>query len=724
MLGSGIAYGAPVVASAQASDEALTKGRLALEQDPTIKQIPNQILVRFTSNDQAINAAAKALVGGQLLRTFKGVDRLEHIEVNMPIDQAIQMLQALPFVEYAEPDYVVHAIAQPNDSFVGLQWGVNNTGQSIRGTSGTTDADIDGFEAWDTRTNASGVIVAVIDTGTQWDHPDLDDNIWSNNGEIAGNGIDDDNNGYIDDVRGWDFYGNDNNPTDTEGHGTHTAGTVGAEGNNGIGVAGVAWDVQIMPLRFLGPNGGSTSDAIAALNYAVDNGARISNNSWGGGGFSTAMRDAIASASSANHLFVAASGNDGVNTDNSPHYPSSYSDDSIISVAATDNRDQMASFSNYGSNSVDIGAPGVDIASTYTGNGYVWNSGTSMAAPHVAGAAAILLAHNPSWSYTQLRDRLLSTARGTNAMNGVTTTGGVLNLDAALDGGGGPANTAPTANIGTPSNGSTYTQGDSVTFSGSASDNEDGNISALLVWTSSRDGQIGNGASFSTSSLSVGNHTITASVDDSGGLSDSDAVSIAVESSQPTNTAPTANIGSPSNGSTYTDGDTVSFSGSASDNEDGNISSSLVWTSSRDGQIGNGASFSTSSLSVGSHTITASVSDSGGLSDSDAINITVESGTPVVTPPATPGRPSVSNLGGGTVNVSWSDNSDNETTFEVRREERVGRRYTNTTTVGTVGANVNSLVDNPGNGRFRYSVRAVNSAGASSWSSWRSVRVR
>jgi subtilisin family serine protease len=627
MLNSGFAHAAPDVYPSSA--DALEKGKLALQEDPTLKWIPNQILVRFKSNDEPLNHAARTLVSGRLIRTFTGLDRLEHIETGMPIERAINMLNALPFVEYAEPNYVVRVDAQPNDQFVGLQWGVNNTGQDIRGVLGTSDADIDGFEAWDTRTSAAGVVVAVIDTGIQWDHPDLDGNIWSNTDEIAGNGIDDDNNGYVDDIRGWDFFSNDNNPTDTEGHGTHVAGTIGAEGNNGIGVAGVAWDVQLMPLRFLGPNGGSTSDAIAALNYAVANGARISNNSWGGGGFSTAMRDAIANARNQNHLFVAASGNDGVNTDNSPHYPSSYSENNIISVAATDNRDGIASFSNFGVSTVDIGAPGVDIASTYNGNGYVWNSGTSMASPHVAGAAAVLLAHNPSWTYAQLRDRLFSTARPTNSMNNTTAIGGVLNLQAALAGGGGPANTAPSATIGSPSNGSTFSEGNSVNFSGNASDSEDGNISA-----------------------------------------------------------------------------------------------SLIWTSNLDGQIGAGASFAISSLSVGTHTITASVSDSGGMSDSDSVNVTIESDEPPSSPPATPGRPLLSNLGGGSVGISWADNSNNETSFEVRRQQRVGRSWTNTTTVASVGADVTSTVDTVSNGRWRYRVRAVNASGASSWSSWRTIRVR
>ena len=191
----------------------------------------------------------------------------------------------------------------------------------------------------------------------------------------------------------------------------------------------------------------------------------------------------------------------------------------------------------------------------------------------------------------------------------------------------------------------------------------------------------------------------------------------------PGNTAPSANISSPGNGSAFVEGSSVNFAGSATDNEDGNLSGSLVWTSSLDGQIGTGASFSTSSLSVGSHTITASVSDSGGLNASDSVSITIEQDQPNDTPPATPGRPNTS-VSGGTVNLTWSDNSNNETGFEIRRQQRVGRSWTNTTVIGATGANDNSFSDSPGNGRWRYSVRAINGAGTSSWSSWRTVRVR
>ena len=286
----------------------------------------------------------------------------------------------------------------PNDTYFNLEWGLHNTGQTIQGQVGIADADIDCPEAWDLSTGNASFVIADIDTGMQWTHPDLDGNVWSNPGEIAGNGIDDDGNGYIDDTRGWDFYSVDNNPDDGDGHGTHTAGTIGAEGNNGIGVVGVNWQCKIMPLRFLGPFGGSTSDAILAVNYAAAKGVRVSNNSWGGGGFSQGLFDAINAAKAVGHVFVAAAGNNGSNNDSSPFYPASYNLDNLISVAATDNRDNRASFSNYGAVSVDLGAPGVNVASTYTASGYAYLSGTSMATPHVTGVVALVEALNPSWT--------------------------------------------------------------------------------------------------------------------------------------------------------------------------------------------------------------------------------------------------------------------------------------------------------------------------------------
>lgn len=319
----------------------------------------------------------------------------------------------------------------PNDARFAELWGLNNTGQS----GGTNDADIDAPEAWDTLTDST-MVVAVIDTGVDYTHPDLANVMWTNPGEIAGNGIDDDGNGYVDDIHGYDWVNNDGDPIDDHNHGTHVAGTIAAEGNNSIGVVGVNWSAQIMALKFLSSSGsGSTSNAIRAIDYATMMGANMTNNSWGcgpGGCFSQAMEDSIQAANDAGVLFIAAAGNDNNNNDNTPTYPASYDVPNVIAVAATDRNDNRSSFSSYGATTVDLGAPGSSILSTVRGNGYSSFNGTSMATPHVAGAAALLWQHNPSWSAAQVKDCLLDSVDPTSAMNGRTLSGGRLNINNAL----------------------------------------------------------------------------------------------------------------------------------------------------------------------------------------------------------------------------------------------------------------------------------------------------
>lgn len=321
----------------------------------------------------------------------------------LAVREAVGRYKASSAVEYAEPDFIRDADQTTTDPLPtnpptdtsytdGTLWGLNNTGQN----SGTIDADVDGPEAWNTGGGAPGVVVAVIDSGVDYNHPDLNANIWRNTDEIADNKIDDDGNGYVDDVRGYDFANNDANPMDDNGHGTHVSGTIAGE-NNGAGVVGVNWTAEIMPLKFLGSTGsGSTSNAIRALDYAVAKGAKLSNNSWGGGGYSQALYDAISRANTKGSLFVAAAGNggsDGVgdNNDTSPHYPSSYNLDNIIAVASTTRTDSLSSFSNYGSTSVDLAAPGSSIYSTLPGGTYGSKSGTSMATPQISGALSLLL---------------------------------------------------------------------------------------------------------------------------------------------------------------------------------------------------------------------------------------------------------------------------------------------------------------------------------------------
>lgn len=322
------------------------------------------------------------------------------------------------------PDYMLQIATTPNDPRYGELYGLEN---------------IDAPVAWDYGTTSSSVVVAVIDTGVDYNHPDLVDNIWGNADEIPGNGIDDDGNGFVDDLRGWDFANNDNNPFDDNGHGTHVAGTIGATGNNGVGITGVTWDVQIMPLKFLASNGsGFLSDAVEAVQYATANGADIINASFGGGGFNSMMQSAIRSFQEAGGIFVAAAGNESNNNDVTPSYPANYNLPSVVSVAASTATDTMASFSNFGTRTVDIAAPGSNILSTLPGNRYGRLSGTSMAAPHVAGAMALLWGQNPSLTNFELIDLVMS---NTDELLLDRTTHGRLNVGkaaAALAGGGDP----------------------------------------------------------------------------------------------------------------------------------------------------------------------------------------------------------------------------------------------------------------------------------------------
>ncbi len=343
-----------------------------------------------------------------------------------------------PRIEYAEPNYIVNADATPNDPRFSDLWGLHNTGQ----TSGTPDADIDAPEAWDITTGDSSIIVGVIDTGVDYTHNDLSANMWVNPGEIA-NGIDDDANGYVDDIYGIDAYNSDGDPFDDHYHGTHVAGTIGAKGNNSVGVVGVNWNVKIMALKFLGAGGsGSTSGAIECLDYVkmmkdtYGINIRLTNNSWGGGGFSSALKDAI---EDAGILFVAAAGNSNSNNDSSPHYPSNYTSAEVLSVASTDHFDSKSSFSSYGATSVDLGAPGSSILSTYPGNSYTYLSGTSMASPHVAGVAALVLAVEPGLTTAGLKSRIMSSVDPIAALSGITVTGGRLNAFNAVTGSTGTA---------------------------------------------------------------------------------------------------------------------------------------------------------------------------------------------------------------------------------------------------------------------------------------------
>ncbi|MDF3059312.1 MAG: hypothetical protein K0R17_3527 [Rariglobus sp.] len=400
-----------------------------------VAMVADHVLVKIPlgANEQKLNAILSPK--GAAIRSVKPASKVYLVTIPAPLEinglpGTIAALQAeAGIVALAEPDFIVHVDTTPNDASFAQLYGLHNTGQ----TGGTADADIDAPEAWDITTGSRNVRVGVIDTGIDYTHPDLAANMWTNPGEIAGNGIDDDNNGYIDDLHGWDFVNNDANPMDDHYHGTHVAGTIGAVGNNATGVAGVSWQVSLVALKFLSASGsGTTSDAVEAVAYATLLDVDFTSNSWGGGPYSQALYDAIAEAGVAGHLFIAAAGNSSQNADVSVHYPGGYNLNNIVCVAATDHNDQLASFSNYGITSVDLAAPGVNTVSTSPGFSYRTLSGTSMATPHVAGAAALLLSVQPGLASPELKAALLNSVDRVPSLSGRVLTEGRLNVASAL----------------------------------------------------------------------------------------------------------------------------------------------------------------------------------------------------------------------------------------------------------------------------------------------------
>jgi subtilisin family serine protease len=399
----------------------------AAQQSPNA--VKGELIVGFAEG--VSRAEENAILKSAGATSKKRFGQIDAVLVKVKDDEeatVTKVLSSEPLVAYVEPNHVVSIAATPNDPSFSQLWGLHNTGQ----TGGTNDKDIDAPEAWDLATGGSDIVVAVIDTGVDFSHPDLSAQRWVNTLDPV-NGIDDDGNGLVDDWSGWDFVNDDNDPFDDNRHGTHVSGTIGAAGNNGIGVVGVNWDVKVMALKFLSSVGsGSTADAIAATLYAGDHGADVASNSWGGGPYDQALLDAIEYGASGGMLFVAAAGNDSRNNDVTPTYPATYDSDAVLAVAATDHNDALASFSSYGAKTVDLGAPGVNILSTTPGNTYQSFSGTSMATPHVAGAAALVRDRFPGATLYGIKALLMNSVDPAVALTGKTVTDGRLNIGNAL----------------------------------------------------------------------------------------------------------------------------------------------------------------------------------------------------------------------------------------------------------------------------------------------------
>lgn len=374
------------------------------------------------------------------------------------VAKAIAALERHGAVRYAQPNYVHHVDMAPNDPSFGQLWGLLNSGQTVNGTAGTAGADIKATQAWDLSTGSKNVVVGIVDTGIDYNHPDLAANAWSNPGGIGGCAAG---------THGYNAIAKTCNPLDDHNHGTHVSGTIGGVGNNGVGITGVNWNVSLMGLKFLNAAGsGTTANAIAAIDWAINAkiagvNVRVLSNSWGGGPFEQALLDVINKAGANDILFVAAAGNSSANNDSTPHYPSSYGAANEIAVAATTQTDGLASFSNYGATSVNLGAPGTNIYSSVRGGLYAFFNGTSMATPHVSGAAALLLSAC-SLTTAALKSTLLSNVDTLGSLAGKTTTGGRLNVSRALSSCAAPS--APDYSLAVTPASRTVAQTDSTTY--------------------------------------------------------------------------------------------------------------------------------------------------------------------------------------------------------------------------------------------------------------------
>ena len=395
-------------------------------------RVPHQLIVNFT--DQAANvdrAELRDKLDVVRAEGLGGDDAVVYeIAKDVSVPEALREVRSSGLAEFAEPNLLYRTTATPNDLLSG-QWALSNTGQTVLGSAGTPGSDIGATRAWDVTTGSSSTIIAVIDTGIDFSHEDLSSRIYGNSGETGGgketNGVDDDADGFIDNWHGWDFAEGDNDATDTYGHGTSMSGIAAAAGNNALGMTGVSWDARIMPLRVGTGNMLSVSAIVSAINYAGSRGATVVNMSFSGG-YSSSIESAIGSYPDV--FFAAAAGN---NSSSTPEYPCALTLTNLVCDAATDNQDDLASFSNYGTPHVDIASPGVSIVQTSLGGSYQFGNGTSQATAVTTGAAALIRTAHPEYTAAEVRQRILDTVDPVASLNGMVATGGRLDVGNALD---------------------------------------------------------------------------------------------------------------------------------------------------------------------------------------------------------------------------------------------------------------------------------------------------
>ncbi|SDS43056.1 S8 family serine peptidase [Opitutus sp. GAS368] len=649
-------------------------------------------------------------LGVTVLRTFPGIGGLQVLQIPAGSLAAavIAAYQTSGLVEYAEPDYLVHLLVDPNDFryWDGSLWAMKNTGQ----LGGTPGADIKAPQGWDIQHDATNVIVAVVDTGIRLTHEDLAGNLWTNPSPSS-----------INDVHGINAITGTGDPTDDNGHGSHVSGTIGAVGNNSVGVVGVAWRVQLMALKFIDAQGnGAISDAVTCIDYARSHHANIINASWGGTGFqSSALHDSIAAARDAGILFVAAAGNSQSDNDATPLYPASYNQqlDNVIVVASTNRNDGLSSFSDYGARTVDLGAPGEDIFSCWNGSdsAYQYENGTSMAAAHVSGVAAVVLAHNPSAHYTAVAQSIFSGTDPLPSLQGKCVTGGRLNLYRAL-GVVTPPPTVPAA----PSNlSATATSSSAINLTWT---NNATNAQGNTVERSTDNATFTQIASLAAGTTSYSDTGLTASTtyyyrvrafNSAGNSAYSNTASAATQSPPPTIPAAPSNLSATATSSsainlTWTDN---------TNNEDGfRVERSTDNTTFT--QVASLAANSTSYSDTGLAASTTyyyrvrAFNSAGNSGYSNTASATTQAPPPTV--PAAPSNLSASATSSSAINLTWTNNATNAQGNTVERSTD----NATFTQIASLAAGTTSYSDTglTASTTYYYRVRAFNSAGNSAYS--------